>query len=450
MVFTDADCVPSPTWLRELTGPFRNGGAVGVKGAYLTHQVGLVPRFIQQEYAYKYTRMKKLVAIDFIDTFSAAYQKDVFLQNGGFDETFREPSAEDAEFSFRLARKGYRMVFEPKATVYHYHDQTISEYLHRKFGIGYWKAYMLKWIPEKIFNDSHAAPSQRIEILLLAMLLATLPCLAIWPLYAGLGFLAILALFLIVTIPFQLFIGKRDPKVLWIAVGMLMARAGALGLGLLKGLISPPETGPKGYRIQSMGVRIGKRLIDLAGGGIGLLVSAPLMAFTGLAIALESGRPIITKQVKAGESGKPFNLLKLRTRTNRSLPNNEPSFRDTDSNRTSISENQNYNAYIGRALERFRLDHIPQFWNVLKGEMSLVGPQAQELEITNTYDDDQRLLLTVKPGMTGPLQVNHQKGLDLKQRIQLEADYLKNYSLLQDIKLIAKSLTNVIAGDRGD
>ena len=81
------------------------------------------------------------------------------------------------------------MVFEPSAVVFHYHDRNLSEYLQRKFGIGYWKAFMLHWIPEKTFSDSHTAPTQRVEILLLAMLLATIPFIVIWPFYASIFFL---------------------------------------------------------------------------------------------------------------------------------------------------------------------------------------------------------------------------------------------------------------------
>jgi GT2 family glycosyltransferase len=99
-------------------------------------------------------------SIDFIDTYSAAYRRDIFIQNGGFNESFPFPSVEDQEFSFRLARKGYLMVFSPNAVVYHHHDRNIYEYLRRKFGIGYWKAIMLHWIPEKTFSDSHTASTQ--------------------------------------------------------------------------------------------------------------------------------------------------------------------------------------------------------------------------------------------------------------------------------------------------
>src|SRR4030042_3247022 len=106
---------------------------------------------------------------------------------------------------------------------------------------------MLLWIPEKTFSDAHTAPTQRVEILLLATLIVTVPFIAFLPLYASIFFLIVVAVFLITTGPFLWFIGKRDSKILWIAPAMLLGRAGALGLGLFKGFILPPKVGSKGF-----------------------------------------------------------------------------------------------------------------------------------------------------------------------------------------------------------
>ena len=95
-----------------------------------------MPRFVQCEYEERYERMAKLKQIDFIDTYSAAYRKSIFLENGGFDPRFPVPSVEDQEFSFRLARKGYQLAFQPAAKVYHSHDLNLWQYVHRKWGIG--------------------------------------------------------------------------------------------------------------------------------------------------------------------------------------------------------------------------------------------------------------------------------------------------------------------------
>lgn len=257
--------------------------------------------------------MRNLTSIDFIDTYSAAYRKEIFTLNNGFDEFFRVPSVEDQELSFRLARKGYRLVFEPSAVVYHYHDRNLSEYLHRKFVIGYWKAVMLKWIPEKVFSDSHTAPTQRVEILLLALLLTTLPFIIVFPYNTLLALLFLLTIFIGIASPFLAFIGKRDPSVLWVAPWLLFGRAGALGWGLLRGIIQPNKRKVDGFALQSPGTRILKRIIDIVGSCFGLILSTPVIACAMFAIPMDSRGPIFFRQVRAGENGKPFTMIKLRT-----------------------------------------------------------------------------------------------------------------------------------------
>jgi len=253
LAFTDADCIPASDWLRELVRPFADPAVVGVKGAYATTEKGIIPRFVQCEYAQKYARMCKLAQIDFIDTYSAAYRREVFLENGGFNPIFKTPSVEDQEFSFRLARKGLRMVFQPNAVVYHRHDLDLSEYARRKFGIGYWKAVMLRWLPEKTFSDSHTPPSQRWQIVCLALFAGGLGLGLIWSPLEWLAAVALL-LFFLTGLPFLIFIARNDRKVLWIAPAMLLLRAAALLVGILKGIFLAPvdlpgkinKTGPSG------------------------------------------------------------------------------------------------------------------------------------------------------------------------------------------------------------
>ncbi len=448
LAFTDADCGPAHDWLKNLTQPFTETEVVGVKGAYSTHQTGLVSRFVNLEYEYKDARMRNLPGIDFIDTFSASYRKDIFLQNGGFDESFRNPAVEDIEFSFRLARKGYRMVFQPNATVFHYHDRNISEYLHRKFSIGYWGAFMLRWTPERLFTDSHTAPTQRLEIVFSALLLATLPFVFVWPVYAALAFLSVFLLFLTVTSSFQRFIALRDPRVLWIATAMLFARAIALGSGLLEGFVLPPQTEASRLACQSMPIRAIKRVVDLIGGILGIILASPLIALAAIAIRLDSQGPVVFKQLRAGEFGRAFTIYKLRTMVDgaekmssdvRELSHLKgPAFKIPNDPRITR---------VGRYLRRWSLDELPQFWNVIKGEMSLVGPRPEVLDIVEQYTDGQRQRLIVKPGLTGPVQVNGRGGLDFDQRLKLEMDYLENYSILEDVRIIFETIPAIINGE---
>ncbi|MHA2429097.1 MAG: glycosyltransferase, partial [Candidatus Hermodarchaeia archaeon] len=167
ILFTDADCEPAENWISQMLRSFEDPEVVGVRGAYRTRQREKMARFVQHEYGFKYERISCLEEIDFIDTYSAGYRRKVFMENGGFQPVFPHASVEDQELSFRLARKGYKMVFNPKAIVYHLHDRTLGEYVDRKFKIGYWKAFLLRWLPEKALSDSHTPWMQRLQTVLL-------------------------------------------------------------------------------------------------------------------------------------------------------------------------------------------------------------------------------------------------------------------------------------------
>ncbi|MEA3349281.1 MAG: sugar transferase, partial [Chloroflexota bacterium] len=446
LAFTDSDCVPSPTWLNRLTQPFQNPDVVGAKGTYRTHQSRLVPRFVQQEYGYKYVQMAKQKSIDFIDTYSAAYRRDIFIENGGFDCAFAVPSVEDQELSFRLARKGYKMVFAPEAIVHHQHDANVSEYAKRKWGIGYWKAFMLRWLPEKTFQDSHTPGTLRWQIFFLAATLITMIlalfwrpgwCLVLLNLFGFYGF----------ALPFLIHISRRDRTILPIAPMVLLLRAGTLGFGLAWGLINPPQRQPRVYTGLAPLERFFKRTLDIVGALVGLILSAPLLLLASIAIKLDSRGPIFFTQKRAGENGKPFRLFKLRTMVAGAQnqvdqviaenPLNGPVYKIPNDPRVTP---------VGKILRRWSLDEIPQFWNVLRGEMSLVGPRPEEAWVVDQYTDRQRQRLAVKPGLTGPMQISGRGELDMDARLALEIDYINHYSLWEDLSIIIRTIPAVLSG----
>ncbi len=265
--FTDADCVPAPDWATNLLARFSDPTIVGAKGVYRTHEQGLVPRFVQLEYLSKYERMAHLATIDFIDTYSAAYRRDVFLANGGFDTSFPTASVEDQEFSFRLARKGYQLVFVPDAIVFHRHDLNLAEYARRKFWIGYWKAFLLRRHPEKTLKDSHTPASQRLQIALLgAAGLALAFSWLSWPVAVAAGVL--LLLFVASALPFVNFIRRHDAPVLVLALPLLVVRATALGLGLVAGGVGLRQRPLTRKHALSGWQRFVKRSLDLVGAAL--------------------------------------------------------------------------------------------------------------------------------------------------------------------------------------
>lgn len=241
LLFTDADCAPRPDWIATMRAPFLNDETVaGVKGAYLSEQRGLVPRFVQAEYEDRYDRMSHLPEIDFIDTYSAGYRRDVFLNTGGFDESYPTASVEDQEFSFRLAAAGHCMVFQPAARVVHIHDEDVAEYWRRKFYIGYWKAMLLRRHPDRMVRDSHTPQVLKVQMLLVCGLTALLPAALLGRWWKALHLLwlplaLMLALFLVTVFPLQRKLLRTSPQLALIAPGMIAVRSLALGMGLLVG-----------------------------------------------------------------------------------------------------------------------------------------------------------------------------------------------------------------------
>jgi len=446
LLFTDADCEPTPDWVERMIQPFRSPDVTGAKGVYRTRQRELVARFVQLEYEDKYDRMSRYDHIDFVDTYSAAYRRDVFLANDGFDAVFPTASVEDQEFSFRLARKGYRLVFAPRAVVYHHHDTTPGEYWRRKFGIGYWKALLLRWHPERAVRDSHTPQVLKLQIGLVGLLGASLlltPFCA--PARWSAAFFA--AVFGLTAVPFLLRVARRDPTVAVVALPLLVWRALALGAGLGFGFLRRPrQAGLRQAPISGLN-RAVKRAADVVGSLFGLTLTAPLFPVLAVAIKLDSPGPVFFVQERVGEDGRSFRMIKLRTMVDgaeemlpllvdlASLPS--PAFKLSNDPRVTK---------VGSLLRRMSLDELPQLWNILKGDMSLVGPRPEEAQVVRLYNDWHRQRLAIKPGLTGPMQVNGRADLDLDQRVRLELDYIENYSLWEDVRIVARTVTAVISG----
>ncbi len=117
LLFIDSDCIASESWVAEMAKPFENKNISGIQGRYKTEQKDTVARFVQLEIEDRYDRMKKRSYLDFIGSYAAGYRKDIFLEFGGFNETFTMASGEDPELSFKLAKAGHKMVFNPNAVV---------------------------------------------------------------------------------------------------------------------------------------------------------------------------------------------------------------------------------------------------------------------------------------------------------------------------------------------
>jgi glycosyltransferase involved in cell wall biosynthesis len=235
VLFTDADCEPIPTWIEQITAPFQDHSIDGAKGTYRTRQRTLVARFVQLEYENKYDKMHGRERIDFIDTYSAAYRRQVFEETGGFDPAFLVAN-EDVEFSYRVAQLGHRLVFAPEAIVYHLHADTILKYMRRKYYVGFWRVRMYSLHPSKAISDSHTPQSLKLQMALLACLLGSLVLAILQPLLL-LASAASLTVFLLSAIPFMIKAFQRDRAVTLVAPFLLLLRALALGTGFAAGIL---------------------------------------------------------------------------------------------------------------------------------------------------------------------------------------------------------------------
>ena len=188
-----------------------------------------------------------------------------------------------------------------------------------------------------------------------------------------------------------------------------------------------------------------KRFLDLIVGVPLAVVSALLFPLIALAIWLEDRGPVLYVQRRAGLHGAPFRLLKFRTMhvgADRSLEDilddlPEPMFKFRADPRVTR---------VGRVLRRLSLDELPQIWNLLRGDMSLVGPRPEQLELVDRYGPEHRFRLDVKPGLTGPMQVHGRGELSFEERLAVELDYVENLSIGRDLRILALTPVNVIRG----
>lgn len=234
---TDADCRPEAGWLAQVSEPLRADPAIGAcKGTYLSEQRQLVARFVQLEYEDKYDLLEGQESIDFIDTYSASYRRELLEASGGFDENVFY--VEDQELSFRLAAMGSRMVFQPGAVVYHRHADSVRSYARKKFFIGYWKAKVVGRHPNVAVKDSHTPQVIKVQMLLVLAFVGSLPLLVVVPVVGGIGVAGAVAAFAATTVPFAAKAWGKDKAVAAASPFLLAVRAGALTAGYLKGTFS--------------------------------------------------------------------------------------------------------------------------------------------------------------------------------------------------------------------
>jgi len=236
ILFTDADCTVSDNWIEEMTCLLKsNPEVVGAKGVYKTSQKSLVARFVQLEYEDKYDVMKRHKYIDFIDTYSACFRKHVFIKMDGYNRSFPVACAEDVELSFRLANAGYKMLFAPRAIVYHIHPDNFAGYLKKKYKFAYWRILAVRKNPNKIVKDSHTPQTMKLQVLLIPLIVLSLLA-GIW-MRSFIPAVIVLFVYFATTIPFVFKAVKKDVSAGLMSPVLLLSRSTAQFLGIVHGLL---------------------------------------------------------------------------------------------------------------------------------------------------------------------------------------------------------------------
>lgn len=175
-----------------------------------------------------------------------------------------------------------------------------------------------------------------------------------------------------------------------------------------------------------------KRMLDLAGALFLLTVFWPMMAVVAIIIRMTMGRPILFRQIRPGRHERPFMLFKFRTMTEAQTSEIDPS---TDAMRLTK---------VGTMLRRFSLDELPQLWNVLKGEMSLVGPRPLLMEYLTRYTPEQARRHLMKPGMTGLTAIKGRNAIPWEEKFWWDVWYVDHWSLRLDFLILFSTLRKVV------
>jgi lipopolysaccharide/colanic/teichoic acid biosynthesis glycosyltransferase len=178
-----------------------------------------------------------------------------------------------------------------------------------------------------------------------------------------------------------------------------------------------------------------KRLFDIVASTLGLLILSPVIALVALQIRRKLGKPVLFLQTRPGKAGKPFKMIKFRT------------MRDVVDVRGNPLPDAERMTLFGDYLRHTSLDELPELWNVLKGDMSLVGPRPLLMEYLPLYSEEQSRRHEVRPGITGWAQVNGRNAISWEDKFKLDVWYVDNYSFCLDMKIIYLTIRRVLVRD---
>ena len=178
-----------------------------------------------------------------------------------------------------------------------------------------------------------------------------------------------------------------------------------------------------------------KRFLDIIIASIALILLSPLYAFVAYKVKKNLGSPVLFRQVRPGLNGKPFEMIKFRTMKDA-----------VDEQGSPLPDSERLTPF-GQMLRSTSLDEMPELWNVIKGDMSIVGPRPLLMEYLPLYSPEQAKRHDVRPGMTGHAQVNGRNAISWEEKFKLDTWYVENKSIWLDFKIMLKTVKKVIAKD---
>lgn len=178
-----------------------------------------------------------------------------------------------------------------------------------------------------------------------------------------------------------------------------------------------------------------KRLLDIIIASVALILLSPLYFYVAYKVKKNLGSPVLFRQVRPGLHGKPFEMIKFRTMKDA-----------TDSQGNPLPDSERLTPF-GKMLRSTSLDEMPELWNVIKGDMSIVGPRPLLMEYLPLYNKEQAKRHDVRPGMTGHAQVNGRNAIGWEEKFKLDTWYVENRSLWLDFKIMLQTVKKVIAKD---
>ena len=176
----------------------------------------------------------------------------------------------------------------------------------------------------------------------------------------------------------------------------------------------------------------GKRFLDIVIASAALFILSPLYAYVAYKVRKNLGSPVIFRQVRPGLHGKPFEMIKFRTMTDE---------RDPEGN---LLPNEQRLPRFGKMLRATSLDEMPELWNVIKGDMSIVGPRPLLMDYLPLYNEEQAKRHNVRPGMTGYAQVNGRNSISWEEKFKLDTWYVENQSVWLDFKIMFQTVKKVL------